>query len=164
MAARRPPLAYLSGAIEHAPDGGRAWRRDAAAFLATIGHRVFDPTENELKFLDEVERREFRAWKRTDPERFRRTVRRFIAADLDVIANEADYVICLWDEAATRGGGSHAEVTYAHRLGKPVYLVTALPHDAVSGWVLACASELFDGFEALYRRLGEIDRGSAPPE
>lgn len=155
------PLAYLAGAIEHSRDGGRGWRRSAVAFLERLGHRAFDPTENEQRLLDEEERRHFRGWKETDLARFQRTVRRFIAADLDVLTHGADYVICLWDEAAARGAGTQAEITFAHRLGKPVYLVTALPRAEVSGWILACATEVFEDLDALFRRLEEIEGTSA---
>jgi hypothetical protein len=69
--------------------------------------------------------------------------------DLDVMANQADYVVCLWDEAATRGGGTHAELTAATRKGIPVYMVTEMPATEISGWVLACVDRLFGNFEEL---------------
>ena len=46
-------LAYLAGAIEYAPDLGRGWRREVAAFLKTLGHDVYDPAEDERKSLTE---------------------------------------------------------------------------------------------------------------
>jgi nucleoside 2-deoxyribosyltransferase len=154
----RGPLAYLAGAIEHAPDGGRRWRRSITASIDRLGHRVFDPTKNEHLLLNEEERLHFRGWKETDLPRFQQTVRRIIARDLDVITSEADYVICYWDEPATRGAGTQAEITLAHRLGKPVYLVTAMPRAKVSGWVLGCATQVFDDLEALGEFLERASR------
>jgi nucleoside 2-deoxyribosyltransferase len=140
---------YLSGAIEHAADGGKGWRRGFAAFLRELGHDVYDPAADEKKDLTEEELRQFRRWKREDPARFREVVRKIIAWDLDRIEHRTDYVVALWDEASARGGGTAAELTLAHRLGKPVYLVLGMPAANASGWILATATEVFESFDAL---------------
>ena len=92
--------------------------------------------------------RHFREWKATDVERFRRVVRKIIAFDLDIIENHADYVICYWD-AQAKSGGTSAELTIAHRKGIPVYLVTTLPPQEISGWMLACSDQVFSSIEEL---------------
>jgi hypothetical protein len=46
-------------------------------------------------------------------------------------------------------------VTLAYRLGKPVYLILAIPAAEASGWVLSAATEVFDGVAALESRLRE---------
>ncbi len=144
------PRAYLSGAIEHASDGGKGWRGEMAAFLSDrFGHNVYDPARDEKKDLTDEERRDFRRWKSDDPERFRSVVRKIIAWDMDRIERQTDYVVALWDDASARGGGTAAEVTLAYRLGKPVYLVLGMPRASASGWVLAAAAEVFESFEAL---------------
>ena len=39
---------YLSGAIEHASDGGTGWRRQLASFLEEeLGHEAYDPAAQE---------------------------------------------------------------------------------------------------------------------
>jgi nucleoside 2-deoxyribosyltransferase len=144
------PLAYLSGAIEHAEDGGTQWRLEMGRFLQQeLGHRVYDPAADRKKDLSDEELASFRAWKLTAPERFRTVLRKIIAWDLDWIERDADYLVALWDAAAARGGGTAAEITLAHRLGKPVYLVLGMPRAAASGWILAAADEVFDDFESL---------------
>jgi nucleoside 2-deoxyribosyltransferase len=143
-------LAYLCGPIEFAEDGGRLWRRKLAPFLRDqLGHRVYDPAEDELKNLTEEEAAHFREWKTNDLERFRRTVRKIIAFDLDLIENKADYVICFWPSENAHSGGTSAELTVAHRKGIPVYLVTPIAVDQVSGWMLACCDQLFTSIEGL---------------
>ncbi|MFB3815527.1 MAG: hypothetical protein ACE14L_15595 [Terriglobales bacterium] len=142
-------LIYLSGAIEYAPDKGKAWRAALTPLLHDLGHQVYDPAEDERKNLDDTEIREFRTWKGTDLARFRRTLRKIIAWDLDWIEHKCDCVIAYWDDHAQRGAGSSAELTLAHRRGIPVYLVTGVPVEQVSGWVLGCATEVFTGFEQL---------------
>jgi hypothetical protein len=142
-------LAYLCGPIEYAEDGGRLWRRKLAPFLREqLGHRVYDPAEDEQKNLSDEEVAHFREWKTTDLERFRRVIRKIIAFDLDLIENQADYLICFWDSLA-KSGGTSAELTVAHRKGIPVYLVSTLPVGEISGWMLGCSDQLFSSVEDL---------------
>jgi len=146
----RRPRVYLSGAIEHAADHGTGWRAALQDFLSgTLGHDVYDPAADEKKSLSEEEQRGFRAWKLTDPPRFRAVVRKIIAWDLDRIERGCDYVIARWDAAAARGGGTAAEITLAHRLGKPVLLVLDMPPADASGWILAASDEVFADFAEL---------------
>ena len=147
-------LAYLSGSIEFAEDSGKAWRRELRPFLEqTLGHRVYDPAEDEKKNLTDEEVARFRSWKTSDPQRFRRTVRKIINWDLDLIEQQASYLICYWDRGAARGGGTQAELTAAYRKGIPVYLVTELPPGEMSGWILGCAEEVFPTFDELKTHL-----------
>jgi len=147
-------LAYLCGPIEFASDGGRLWRRKLAPFLGeALGHRVYDPAEDERKNLTDEEVANFRTWKKTDVERFRSVVRKIIQFDLDLIENKVDYVICHWDDAAAQSGGTPAELTAAYRKGIPVYLVTRLPVEQLSGWMLACADQVFGAIDELEKFL-----------
>lgn len=157
----RSPSVYLSGAIEHASDGGKSWRREISRFLADeLGHRAYDPAADEKKNLTEEEREHFRRWKLEAPERFREVIRKIIAWDLDRIETETDYLVAFWDEASSRGGGTAAEITLAYRLGKPVYLVLGMPRSAASGWVLAASEQVFEGFEGLKNFLRRRYMGS----
>jgi nucleoside 2-deoxyribosyltransferase len=149
---------YLSGAIEHSADGGRSWRRRLASQLERQGHELYDPAADEKKDLDPEELRDFRRWKLENPERFRRTVRKIVAWDLGKIERESDALVAFWDDAAARGGGTAAEITLAHRLGKPVYLVLGMPRPEASGWVLACADRVFGNFEDLVKFLAGLPK------
>src|ERR1700723_2480028 len=142
-------LGHLSGPIEYEPAGGRLGGRKLAPYLREqLGHRVYDPAEDERKNLTDGEAAHFREWKSTDVERFRRVVRKIIAFDLDIIENHADYLICYWD-ALAKSGGTSAELTIAHRKGIPVYLVTSLPTKELSGWMLGCSDQVFRSVEEL---------------
>ena len=102
-----PMLAYLCGPIEFANGGGKLWRRKLAPFLREqLGHRLYDPAEDEKKNLTDEEMAHFREWKSTEPERFRRAVRKIIHFDLDLIENKADYLICYWDDPTSPSGGT----------------------------------------------------------
>ena len=97
---------YLAGSIEYSPDLGKAWRAEIAPALKALGHEVYDPAEDEMKNLTEAEAREFRAWKQSDLQRFRRTIQKIIAYDLDLIEQRADAIVCYWDQHAGRGAGT----------------------------------------------------------
>ncbi len=149
-------LAYLCGPIEFAAGGGKLWRRKLAPFLREeLGHRVYDPAEDEKKSLSDEEVANFREWKKTDPDRFRRVVRKIIHFDLDLIENKVDYLICYWDHEVGQSGGTSAELTAAYRKGIPVYLVSPAPAEEISGWMLACADQLFASIEELKKFLAK---------
>ena len=141
---------YLSGAIEHAPDYGKAWRTELTPRLRALGHQVYDPATDEKKNLSEEEVRNFRAWKRSDLDRFRRTVRKIIAWDMEWIERRADCVVCYWDEHCSKGAGTQAELTAGYRRGMPVYLVAGVPVEQISGWILGCATRIFSSFDELH--------------
>ena len=140
-------LFYLAGSIEYSPDFGKAWRAEIAPFLQSLGHAVYDPAEDEMRNLSETEAREFRSWKNSDLPRFQKTVRKIIAFDLDLIEKQVNAVLCFRHQHACRGAGTHGELTFAHRMGIPVYLICGIPIEQVSGWLLGCATEVFTSFE-----------------
>ncbi len=148
-------LAYLSGSIEYSADLGKRWRAEITPFLHALGHEVYDPASDEKKNLGDDEVRCFRGWKTTDLPRFQQTVRKIIAWDLDWVERRCDYVICYWDEAAARGAGTQGELTVAHRCGIPVYLVLGMPAGTVSGWILGCATQVFESFAELQAFLAD---------
>lgn len=149
---------YLSGAIEHAPDFGKPWRAKLTPRLRALGHEVYDPATDEKKNLTDEEVRNFRTWKRTDLERFRQTVRKIIDWDLEWIERRADCVICYWDEHCSKGAGTQAELTLGYQRGMPVYLVAGMPVEQISGWVLGCATRIFESFAELERYLSEENK------
>ena len=143
-------LIYLSGSIEYSPDFGKGWRAQVTPLLKSLGYEVYDPAQDEQKSLTDVEVHEFRSWKKSDLPRFQRTVRKIIAYDLDLIEQRCDSLVCYWDQYAGRGAGTQGELTFAYRLGIPVYLICAIPVEEISGWILACATEVFRTFEEFH--------------
>ncbi|SRR5260370_22227172 len=139
---------YLSGPIEYSSDLGKGWRAEITPLLNSLGHEVYDPAKDETKNLTEIEVREFRSWKKSDLPRFQRTIRKIIAYDLDWIEHRCNAIVCYWDQHAGRGAGTQGELTYAHRLGIPVYLICAMPVEEVSGWLLGCATDVFPDVES----------------
>ena len=143
-------LAFLCGAMEYATDGGEGWRERIRLWIQdNLNHRVYDPVIEARRLFSAEERRELPAWKTSDIERYRRVIRTAINHDLDVMTRQADYVICFWDEAAARGGGTQAELTTAYRKGIRVYMVCEMPSSEISGWILACTDRVFADFNEL---------------
>jgi hypothetical protein len=141
---------YLAGAMENAPGRGCGWRAEIKPFLSdTLGHRVFDPCIEENRILSLNERRKLGVSKTSDLAEFRRLMRKIIDADLNTILEEIDYIICLWDEHVTKGGGTHGELTLAYHNNIPVYMVTRIPPAQISSWILGCTTEVFTSFDAL---------------
>ncbi len=142
--------AYLSGAMEYEHDEGKGWRQEMDSWLTdNLGHTVFNPvTESEL-LISQHNAHDFRNWKFSNIDRFRIFVRNFVNQDIAAVKNECDYLICLWNKGAARGGGTHGEVTVAHDSQIPVYMVNEVNPTEISGWILACATEIFSSFDEL---------------
>jgi len=146
--------AYLAGAIEHAPDRGQAWREAMVAFLqAELGHTYYNPLVEENKYLTPAELATFRTYKESDLPRFQAIVRKLIRGDLQALMNEIDYIICLWDVYAMKGGGTYGELTVAFYRNIPVYMVTTLPVREISGWILGCTTAIYPDFPQLQQAL-----------
>jgi nucleoside 2-deoxyribosyltransferase len=143
-------LVYLAGAIEYAPDKGKAWRERLTPLLQALGCEVYDPARDEQKNLSDDERDHFREWKASDLLRFQRTIRKIIDWDLEWITRRADAVVVYWDEYAGRGAGTSGELTAAYRYGKPVYLVAGIPVEKISGWILGCVTQVFRNFDEFH--------------
>lgn len=144
--------AYLAGAMERAPDRGRAWRERLLPVLDELGHDCFNPCEEELVVATAEERERFREWKTAGHDGFLPLMRRIIDHDLAALS-DSDYLVCYWDEHTRGSGGTPAEVTLARVWGKPVYLVRAVERTEISAWVLGCASRTFDSLEELFAYL-----------
>jgi hypothetical protein len=148
--------AYLAGAIEHAPDKGKSWRTEMAAFLKReFDHDSYNPHIEEPKVLNMEERAKFRSLKTANLMEFQNIVRKLIRHDIHSLMSEIDYVICLWDDYAEMGGGTYGELTFAFYHAIPIYMVTKKTPQEISGWILGCATEFFRGFAELKKFLRE---------
>tara|TARA_B100000575_G_scaffold151435_1_gene120794 strand:- start:1338 stop:1814 length:477 start_codon:yes stop_codon:yes gene_type:complete len=143
-------IAYLSGAMEFADDEGASWRNEITIWLnETINHQSIDPVIESAKIVKENNAENYRSWKVADANKYARFIQLCIKNDLEIVKEKADYLICLWDENVIKGAGTHAEITYAYDLKKPVYLINKLSPKDLSGWIMACSSEIFSNFDDL---------------
>ena len=143
-------IAYLSGAMEYAVDEGSGWRIDMSNWLSDhLGHKVIDPVEESRLLMIKEDSVDYRSWKESDTERYRQFVRQCVDRDIKAVTEEVDYIICLWNTDVFKGAGTHGEVTLAFQHNVPVYLVKQIPLTDLSGWIMACSSEIFNNFEDL---------------
>mgnify|MGYP001502506612 CR=1 FL=1 len=143
-------IAYLSGAMEFADDEGASWRNELTIWLKnTINHQSIDPVIESAKIVKENNAENYRLWKKNDVEKYAHFIQLCVKNDIEIVRNKADYLICLWDENVIQGAGTHAEITFAYDLKKPVYLINKLPLRDLSGWIMACSSQIFTNFEDL---------------
>jgi hypothetical protein len=148
------PLAYLAGAIENAPEGGKVWRREISEFLVReLNHMVFDPTREENHVLTEEEFRHFRQWKTQDLQRFKQVVHKIIQKDIGTLLEQVDYIVCYWDEHVLQGGGTHGELTMAYWHSIPVYLWIGMPLEQISSWIIGCSTQIFKDKSSLKKFL-----------
>ena len=143
-------IVYLSGGMEHANNDGSGWRLKFARWLQNnLEHEVINPVQESRKLVQEKNATNYRAWRTSDPQRYKKFIRCCIDHDLRLVIGHADYMVCLWDESVLKGGGTHGEVTMAYFVGKPVYLVNELSNEDLSGWISSCAAETFSSFDLL---------------
>ena len=150
-------IAYLSGAMENAKDEGADWRNELTIWLKeNLNHSVIDPIIETARLVEKSNSQNYRNWKTSDPNKFRKFVRKAINNDLDSVINKTDYTICLWNNDVIPGGGTHGEVTMGYYFNKPIYLVNQLDNMKISGWIMSCATEIFTDFASMKNRLLEI--------
>lgn len=150
-AGSKKPRVYLSGGMEYAKREGNAWRAEIETWIrSTLGHSVFNPTTESVRFLARnLPDGDFRALKTEDFPRYQRLVARIVDLDSREVVKNSSYVICLWDQSAQRGAGTKGELTLARYFRKPVYVVTRMHSGRIPGWVLGCTTQLFPSFHAL---------------
>jgi hypothetical protein len=158
---------YLAGGMESSSNLGAQWRTNLTPILEELGLEVLNPVLFEpmqLKGLQPRKLPEFctnadgkkikvNHWHdlkhATEPHlyaRFLKYMRRIIKYDINIVRNEADYVICYWNETTAKGAGTHAELTEAFLSNKDVYCVMQANMPA---WARACCTRIFKTFDDL---------------
>ena len=148
--------AYLSGAMEYAHDEGAGWRQMMTDWLDdSFGHTVYNPVIESQNLIKSYGAGDYREWKVSNPKRYADFIRVCVDRDIDTVRKGVDYIICLWDDFVLRGAGTHAEVTLAYEIGKPVYLINQLSSGDISGWIMACSTKIFSNFDELKSHLSD---------
>ena len=150
-------IAYLSGPIENAHNDGADWRNDITQWLEQyLNHRVFNPVTETQSIIKELNTDDFRLMKTTNPDEYKKIIRKIIQVDLDAVVQGSDYLIVNWDKSVFKGGGTHGEITMAHWFKKPVYMVNTLPIEDVSSWIFSCTDLMCNNFGDLKTELKKI--------
>jgi len=150
-------IAYLSGPIENAHNDGEGWRNEITQWLDTkLNHKVFNPVIETKNIIEHHNTSDFRLMKKTNPDEYKKIIRKIIKLDLDAVVYKSDYLIVKWDKSVFKGGGTHGEITMAYWHKKPIFLVNRLPIDDISSWIFSCSEDIFDNFEELKKKLIEL--------
>ena len=150
-------IAYLSGPIENAHNDGADWRNDITHWLKqNLNHQVFNPVTETKNITKDLNTDDFRLLKTTNPEEYKKIIRKIIQVDLDAVVQGSDYLIVNWDKSVFKGGGTHGEITMAHWFKKPVYMVNTLPIEDVSSWIFSCTDLMCNNFGDLKTELKKI--------
>lgn len=154
----RNKTTYLAGGIEKTTDFGTTWRNELTPFLEYINIEVLDPCKLEADKLKGFETNEnlpegINHWHELknskDPlmmKRFKKYMSKIIHFDLDIIEEKTDFMIVYWNEATSKGAGTHGEVTLMKHLKRPVYCVATCELPA---WIVGCCTEVFSNFDDL---------------
>jgi hypothetical protein len=168
---------YEAGGMENETNMGASWRDTLSAHLSEkYNVKIYNPVEFEPEQLEglrpsrlpsEFTARtgktikpkhwhdlKFAARTSTTYSRFKRYMRQIIHYDINLIETDVDYVICYWTEGASKGAGTHSELTAAFRKHIPVFTVVQKGVD-FPGWLEGCSTRVFDSFEELYKFLEE---------
>ena len=142
--------AYLSGPIENAENDGADWRISITNWLKNnLSHSVFNPVDATQEITKGYPSDSFREMMKSNPDEYKKLIRKIIDIDIDAVINKSDYLIVNWEKSVFRGGGTHGEITMAYHFKKPIYLVNQVPIDNLSSWIYSCSTEVFNSFNDL---------------
>ncbi|MDE1830598.1 MAG: hypothetical protein KGI25_09775 [Thaumarchaeota archaeon] len=145
---------YLSGGMEKAVENGAQWRREVSKKLEELNFFPVDIAALDLEYI----KKHGPVYLDTDPKnylQYKSNIRhQFIYTDLRLITDDCDAVIAYYDQSFKDGAGSFAECQCAYDHGKPLFVVSALPH--VPSWLKSLSTKLFFNFEDLYHYLAKL--------
>ena len=107
--------AYLSGPIENAENDGADWRISITNWLKNnLSHSVFNPVDATQEITKGYPSDSFREMMKSNPDEYKKLIRKIIDIDIDAVINKSDYLIVNWEKSVFRGGGTHGEITMAY--------------------------------------------------
>lgn len=152
---------YLSGGMQHAPDGlGAGWRKVCSERLRAMGYFPLDIAELDLAY-SEAHGHLYRFLDDDELLQRKSNIRKhFIDTDIALIRNDTDAVVILYDETVRLGAGTTSEVHEAFMHDIPVFLMNAYGElKEVPGWMQAETTRIFSDWESLYAYMGSLPPG-----
>lgn len=153
---------YLSGGMEHAENDGAGWRKFCSKVLRDMKYFPIDITALDTEY--KKENGDLYNLSK-DPEHIlerKANIRKhFIYTDLQLVMNDSDAVVVLYDESVRRGAGTISECQVAFLHDIPVFLVSMWENwcDEVPGWLVALTTKIFTDFDKLYAYLDQLPPG-----
>lgn len=152
---------YLSGGMQHAVDLGSGWREKCSERLKKMKYYPIDISRMDKEYTKRYGQLYFLSDKKNHLQYKSNIRRHFIHADIQLVINDSDALIVLYDESVRRGAGTTSEIHEAYRNDIPVFLVSAYEnwHHEVPGWMQAETTRIFSNFEDLYVYLDKLPFG-----
>lgn len=151
---------YLSGGMQHAADLGSGWRAVCSEVLRSMGFFPLDIAELDIAYT-EKHGQLYRFLSDDEILERKSNIRKhFIDTDINLIRNDTDAIIVLYDESVRKGAGTTSEVHEAFMLDIPVFLVNGYKKlDEVPGWMQAETTKIFNEWDELYTYLAALPSG-----
>lgn len=152
---------YLSGGMQYAEDLGGAWRAELSPKLKELGFFPIDIVE-----LDKAYSAEYGdMYGPNSADSFLQTKcnirEHFVNTDLQLIEEQTDALIVLYDDSARLGCGTKAECQHAYNLNIPVFLVSVYPdwERQVPIWLQALTTKIFTDMDSLMTYISGLPAG-----
>lgn len=153
-------IAYLSGAMDRAADGGVEWRNEISPKLRKLGVGIFNPCD---KPTDPPENKTVRDALQAlrdsgDYDPVKQTVKEIVGSDLRMI-DKCDFVI-LYIDTDVHMCGSYWEMCYAVQQKKPILTVCKQGKAHTPGWLFGVIphEHVFGTFDEMMVYLNHIDK------
>ncbi|TFH07051.1 MAG: hypothetical protein E4H14_09395 [Candidatus Thorarchaeota archaeon] len=142
---------YLSGGMQHAKDLGAGWRKTCSEHLRAMRFFPLDIAELDIAYT-EAHGQLYRFLSDDELLQRKSNIRKhFIDTDINLIRNDSDAIIILYDESVRRGAGTTSEVHEAFMQDIPVFLLNTFPDlNEVPGWMQAETTRIFQNWNELY--------------
>lgn len=151
---------YLSGGMQHARNLGSGWRQRCGEKLRQLGFFPLDIAELDIAY-SKAHGELYRFLSDEEILQRKSNIRKhFIETDINLIRNDSDALIVLYDESVRLGAGTTSEVHEAFMHDIPVFLLNTYDElNQVPGWMQAETTRIFNNWAALYGYLGELPPG-----
>lgn len=151
---------YLSGGMQHAADLGAGWRVECSSWLKDLGYFPIDIAALDIAYTD-AHGHLYRFLDDDELLQRKSNIRKhFIETDINLIRNDTDAVIILYDESVRLGAGTTSEVHEAFMLDIPVFLVNTYDTlGAIPGWMQAETTRIFSAWDELREYMAQLPVG-----
>lgn len=151
---------YLSGGMQFKNDLGVGWRKECGNRLKQLGFYPLDIAALDVAYTEaHGELYRFIA----DEELLQRksNIRKhFIETDINLIRNDTDALIVLYDESVRLGAGTTSEIHEAFMLDIPIFMINSFRDlKEVPGWMQSETTKIFTEWEELYSYLAALPEG-----
>jgi len=148
--------------MQFAKDEGADWRREVSVWLKELGYLPLDICALDAAYADTYGHFLRGITKNDNYLQRKSNIRKhFIATDLNLIINDSDAVIILYDESVRLGAGTISECQVAYSNDIPIFLVSSYEEweKEVPGWLQALSTKIFTSLDDLHGYMKELPPG-----